>query len=1496
MNKGYVTPGHRLWYRVRSQWITIVIGLALLALAVSVDRQMNRDESTAQREAVLSEMNTLRAHLEAEVNGNAQLVKGMVAAIVAEPDMVQERFEQFAKPLFRADSALRNLSGAPDFRLQYLYPLENNQKAIGFDYRTKPAQFAAAEQAMQTRKIALYGPVRLVQGGTGLIAMLPVFLDDDQGKPRLPWGIVSAVIDTTKLYDASGFTTLQTLDVALRHSPVDGQEPQPAFFGRDETFSNDALVVEVNLQGARWSMAAIPKGGWHTSSLNTQLRRIVLALGVVLILLPVGVAISYANKRRESEELLRALFELSPFGFNLNDLETGRYLSVNKALAEQTGYSEAELLQRTYWDITPREYSPQQQTVFNTLSTTGRYGPYEKEYIRKDGTRYPVRLNGMLFRRPDGSHYTWSIVQDISEHKRAEKALIDSKQQLDLVIKVTKIGIWDWDIPTGVTVFNEQWADMIGYSLAELSPVSIDTWVRLTHPDDLKIANEKLEKHWESSHELYSTEIRMRHKNGHWVWILDTGRVVEWLPDGKPKRMVGTHLDISRAKEVEEQLKNSRDQFASLVDNIPGITYRCAIDAAWTMHYMSEQVLWLTGYPASDFVGNAVRSYTSIIYPTDSEHVDNEVNTAIQSGAPWDIEYRIQHADGTLRWVHEKGSAVIDTTGTVKYLDGFILDITDRKLASQRLASQQRLLESMSHLGRIGAWEYDVVNDILYWSPMTCELHEVPAGYVPGLDEAINFYAEGRSRELVRRSVQEAIEMGKPYAIEVELVTATGRRMWCAAAGEAEFVEGKCVRLYGSFQDTDIRKRTEHELQWAKEEAEAAARAKSEFLATMSHEIRTPMNGVLGMLNLLQRSGMSPDQLHKISIARTSAESLLTVLNDVLDFSKVDAGKLDLEVLDFNLCKLMDDIADSFALRAAEKNIELILDMTAVETPWLKGDPSRIRQIFVNLIGNALKFTPEGEIIIRVSLRQSNNLMLMTGAVIDTGIGISEEKASQLFNAFTQGDTSTTRQYGGTGLGLAICRRLCELMQGSIRVTSEPGRGSKFQFMLVLDPGEQSTGYLDHLLEGKPKILLAIRNPGQRAQLKQQWEAWGATVIDAPGGNSAANLAERHQTANQDARPFDAILVGHELPDMTGIELVHRVRPIMSRWEIPCYLAVPATQTLGPQQVEEAGLTAAITKPVKTADLRMIFNTAVRMNSGAPDSFATPEQGGEKRQDRHLQWPASTHVLLVEDNAINQEVARLMLADMGIAIDMATNGREALERLLQSSDALPYTLILMDCQMPLLDGYECTRLIREGVAGDRYRDITIVAMTANALKGDREKCLKAGMNDYLSKPIDTRTLGDKLQQWLCGEAEDHNQSAQARTSSTSQASIDLRLPIWDEEAAYTNLAVMLDKLPMLIDVFCEVTTARLKELEAALQVGDTQRIRMVAHAIKGGAGQIRGMRLKHCAETLEQLAVSTDLAACRQWLMPMRYCSEELIDALQAHKAGINASPDSPTP
>lgn len=1488
MSKGHVTPGHRLWYRLRSQFVTVLIGLTLLGVGVYVDRQLGQEEHSAQRNTVLQRINGIRARLEAEVNGNSQLVKGMVAAIVANPEMSQADFERFAKPLFHGDSALRNLSGAPDFKLEYLYPMVNNQKAIGFDYRSKPAQLAVAERAMQTRKIVLYGPVKLVQGGSGLIAMLPVFLEDDSQKTTRPWGIVSAVIDTAKLYEASGLTSFRDLAIALRQTPVEGEEAQPAFLGDDSIFTQDPVQVDVNLQGGTWTLAAVPTSGWVESTASAQWRRVILVLAGLLVLMPVAVAVSYANKRRDSEELLRALFELSPFGFNLNDLESGRYLSVNKALTEQTGYSEAELLQRTYLDITPREYNPQQKNIADTLSSTGRYGPYEKEYIRKDGTRYPVRLNGMLFTRPDGTQYTWSIVQDISDQKRAEKALIESKQQLDLVIKATKVGIWDWDIPTGSTIFNEQWADMIGYSLLELSPVNFDTWVRLTHPDDVAHATAKLEAHWAGNEDVYSTELRMRHKQGHWIWIMATGRVVEWLPDGKPKRMVGTHFDVSRSKQVEEELKYSRDQFASLVDNIPGITYRCALDADWTMHYMSEQVSQLTGHPASDFIDNAVRSYSSIILAEDVELVDNEVNTAIQSGEAWDIEYRIQHADGTLRWVHEKGSAVIDAEGNVKYLDGFILDITDRKLASQRLASQQRLLESMSHLGRIGAWEYDVINDILYWSPMTCELHEVPAGYVPSLDEAINFYAEGTSRELVRLSVNEAMQLGRPYAIEVELVTATGRRIWCAAAGQAEFVNGKCIRFYGSFQDIDARKRTEQELNWAKEAAESAARAKSEFLATMSHEIRTPMNGVLGMLNLLQRSGMSPDQLHKIGIARTSAESLLTLLNDVLDFSKVDAGKLDLEVLDFNLTRLMDDIADSFALRAAEKSIELILDTQGIETSWVKGDPSRIRQIFVNLIGNALKFTPEGEIIIRVSLRQSNDLMLMTGAIIDSGIGISEEKANQLFNAFTQGDTSTTRQYGGTGLGLAICRRLCELMQGSIRVTSEPGKGSKFQFMVVLEPSDQRTAVMDSVLEGKPKILLAIRNASQRAQLKQQWETWGATVIDAPGGNSANNLAERHQAADNDARPFDAVLVAHELPDMSGVELIHRLRPIALRWDIPCYLAVPANQTLSPQQVEEGGLTAAITKPVKSADMRMIFNTAVRMDGGAAVRAVNAAQLPEDHHHRNIRWPSSTHVLLVEDNAINQEVARLMLADMGIAIDMATNGREALERLLHSSDALPYTMILMDCQMPLLDGYECTRLIREGVAGDRYRDIAIVAMTANALKGDREKCLKAGMNDYISKPIDTRTLAEKLRHWLCGPEGECNDDNDDPGVATGFVGTDKHLTVWDKASAYANLAVMRDKIPMLINVFCEGTTARLKELEAALQVGDLHRVRMVAHAIKGGAGQIRGLRLHHGAETLEQVALAGDLPASRQWLSPIREEAEELIAVLRAHHDEIS--------
>lgn len=545
----------------------------------------------------------------------------------------------------------------------------------------------------------------------------------------------------------------------------------------------------------------------------------------------------------------------------------------------------------------------------------------------------------------------------------------------------------------------------------------------------------------------------------------------------------------------------------------------------------------------------------------------------------------------------------------VRLFSQWISNILTRQNSDKELDRQRAMFEAMSKQGRIGAWEVDLLRNQVYWSAMTREIHEVGDDFVPTVEQGINFYKEGDSRDRISAAVERGIQNGEPWNEELQLVTASGKELWVTATGQAKFDNCQCVGLFGSFQDIDEQVKRKLELTVAKERAEAAAESKSQFLATMSHEIRTPMNGVLGMLSLLNTTHLTPDQQQKLSVAQSSAESLRGLINDILDFSKVDAGKLEIEQIDFDLAALFEDFSESARYAAEDKGLRFNLQLDGLERPMVVSDPGRIRQILNNLVGNAIKFTEQGaiDVLATVASETEHSGMILSCEIRDTGIGIASETIASLFNPFTQADASTTRRYGGSGLGLAIVHQLCQLMHGSVHASSELGVGSCFKFLLPLNASRQNVGREEVLAESPD--------------------------------------ASRSQ--------------GHTVDNSLNIQ---------------------------------------------------------------------------------------RRILLVEDNPVNQLVAKELLQHLGFDSATAVNGVEAIDHLLDKTAS--FDLILMDCQMPEMDGYEATLKIREGLAGEHYRDIPIIALTANAMKGDREKCMSFGMNDYLSKPIDMAFLQSKLEQYL----------------------------------------------------------------------------------------------------------------------------------------------------
>ncbi len=538
-------------------------------------------------------------------------------------------------------------------------------------------------------------------------------------------------------------------------------------------------------------------------------------------------------------------------------------------------------------------------------------------------------------------------------------------------------------------------------------------------------------------------------------------------------------------------------------------------------------------------------------------------------------------------------------------------------------------------------------------------------------------------------------------------------------------------------QDTSAEKNHEKELKLAAQKANQASQAKSAFVANMSHEVRTPMNAIIGMTGLLLDTKLSKEQNEYTETIRNSSDALLTVINDILDFSKIEAGKLDMEIINFQLLNTISDVIDLLSIKAEQKQLELIWHVNDDVPTQLLGDPGRLRQILTNLCNNAIKFTETGEIVIRVTLEtERGEDAVLRFTVSDTGIGIAKDQIGELFDSFTQADASITRKYGGSGLGLAICQKLVALMGGEIGVESQLQVGSNFWFTTTLKKQTSKQQHIDLApadIRGK-KILVVDDNETNREILRNQLSNWGCMPIDVPDAESA--LIQLRMAA-EDGKPFPLALLDYQMPDMDGAQLGRAIKRDPNLDDTALAMLTSGGQKGEAAMMKEIGFAGYLSKPINPSILHETIITILSEVDTVPEDqreFVTRHTVQEKQH-----W-LKIRILLVEDNFVNQKVIVRQLEKLGYRADIAGNGQEAYEAV----STIPYDLVLMDCNMPVMDGYDATKKIRET---EGIKDIPIIALTANAMKEDEEKCLAAGMNDYLTKPVNRNILGNTITKW-----------------------------------------------------------------------------------------------------------------------------------------------------
>ncbi|SIO56248.1 PAS domain S-box-containing protein [Singulisphaera sp. GP187] len=904
-------------------------------------------------------------------------------------------------------------------------------------------------------------------------------------------------------------------------------------------------------------------------------------------------------------------------------------------------------------------------------------------------------------------------------------------------------------------------------------------------------------------------------------------------------RLVNEQLltELAERARVEGELKASEKRFRSLSASSPiGIFLT---DADGLGIYANERCLSLVKLSNEETLGFG---WTKAIHPDDRDEVFTQWIAASQAGRDFSHEYRILTADGEITWVHARAAVLPSDDGGIAGHVGTLEDISGRKLAEKELRQSELRFQMLAHATNDAAWDRDLVTNGLWMNDCVRTLFGYPQDAVGPDGSWWSDRVHPEDRERIETSIQALLDgEGSYWSGEYRFRHEDGSYLDVFDRGYVIRDEAmRPVRMIGSMMDISERKRAEAEIRKAQQTAVAANQAKSEFLANMSHEIRTPMNGVLGMLDLTLRSRLEPRQREFLALAKSSAETLLRLLNDILDFSKIEAGLLELESVPLSLRETIGDNLKTLALQADKKGLELTHSVAPDVPDAVLGDPGRLSQIFVNLVGNAMKFTERGEVAVRVDLgARAGDAIDLHVTVRDTGIGILPEKQPQIFAAFTQADSSTTRQFGGTGLGLTICAHLVQSMGGRLWLESVVGQGSTFHFTARLSL--QEVGTTDPVppsrvnLDGLP-VLVVDDNATHRLILEELVTAWGMkpTAVDS---GPAALVAMRH--AREADEPYSLVLLDVLMPGMDGFEVAEWIQRDAELAGTAIMMLSSVDYRGDVDRCRAVGAAAFLRKPIKESELLDAILAVL--------GLATPARAGSPSTDTPPLPPPSVRlrILLAEDIPVNQRLAVTLLEDRGHSVVVANDGQETLDLLERES----FDLILMDVQMPRMDGFQATAAIRADEAGTGRR-IPILAMTAHAMKGDRERCLATGMDGYISKPIRAEPFLTTVEGWFptTDGAEPEPEPERNRDPRLDGAAMVFDLP--------GALARVRDKRPLLgkmAALFLTDCPGLLDQIRAAVATGNAPLLERAAHRMKGSAANLSAPRVVEVAGRLEEI-------------------------------------------
>ncbi len=1140
------------------------------------------------------------------------------------------------------------------------------------------------------------------------------------------------------------------------------------------------------------------------------------------------------------ESQFKDSLEILVDGIFIIELESLNFVYVNEGAVKQTGYSREQLLKMTPLLIKPEFTEAQFRAMLRPLRTGEKEAlSFTTVHKTQAGALIPVEVIMQALPHTD-QHIVHSIatIRDISQLRKAELATQEAHQRLLAVFDGLDALVYVSDFETyEIRYINNHtqnlYGNVIGKHCWEIF------WGNLQpqdHPCDFCHNPCLLNAEGKFSTETMSWELYDPVRET-WYQIHDSS--ILWI-DGCLAHL-SIAYDITASKQAAEELHRNQERFALAVQ--VGKMGVWDFDLLKRELYLDPNLKALLGYDDHE-ISNSIEEWAEYLHPEDKLAVLQELKSSIQGVTThFSSEHRKLHKDGSIRWMLINSIIMRDAYGKAYRILGTDIDITERKQAEDMVRQgEQRLQMLISHVPMI-LFALDRQGCFTLLRGKGLGLLSLEQDELLG-ESAFKYY---KDQLPFLGDLQRALR-GESFSS----ITQLPNRKINAQHYEKSVLEiqysplrDKKNHLAGTIavaMDITERRRYEEELRRAKELAEGASRSKSEFLAAMSHEIRTPMNGIIGVTDLLLRTPMNSQQQHYVDMIRNSGEGLLHVINDILDFSKIEAGKLSLEQIEFNLHLLLEEVVSLFATTAQRKHLEVVCQYPIKLDRYLLGDPSRLRQVLNNLLGNAIKFTEQGEVSVHVSLlEETQDNVILHFEVRDTGIGIDSQIGERLFKPFTQADSSTTRHYGGTGLGLAISRRLVQLMGGEIGLTSQAGKGTTLWFNL---PIQKSTTLHEHKyiapLENL-NILILEDNKTQALVLEEQLNHWKIHTVIVSDAIEALSHINQSDVLG---KPFDVILIDYTLPQVDGITFAQIIKSNPLHKDLPLIMMASLSYPL--EKSDDHLLNMTLHKPICEHALLQALLIAIKHNPVENSAQTSQALAAVKNIAR---WK----ILLAEDNLINQEVARDMLEQLGCEIHIVPNGSAAL----RAYHERQYDLIFMDCHMPEMDGFTATQQIRKIEATQSAKPhITIVALTANAMQGDRERCLLAGMDDYVSKPFTHESLQRVLQRWLSKMPHETHETARHILRQTAIPAPNLSnndVPLFDLRSCPIPLEKLLGMfLPQLPDYLGSIKEAIVKQ--------DTEALYLAAHRLKGASATLRAHEVVSWCAKFENIARAGELS------------------------------------